>query len=182
MCVCPRVCVICVYACSCRRVATAALPLLSLISNQLSRLKPKVIYGHRRFLLSLFIILFFPSVPSSSPAILTRHFMPCLSPRSFSPLRPLYFRHFPQPKPCPPLTLCLLSVNSFFLLPVCWPRLTYFSLSLFQLSLSLPLAPSRSLTPSLFLSPSVSLVPFHLPSALSGKTQNRLHMCTHKHT
>lgn len=44
----------------------------------------------------------------------------------------------PQPKACPPLTLCLLSVNSFFLFPVCWPRLTYFSLSLLQLSLSLP--------------------------------------------
>lgn len=76
-----------------------------------------------------------PHLPFSL-VISCRAFLPVLSLRYV----PLYFRHFPppQPKACPPLTLCLLSVNSFFLFPVCWPRLTYFSLSLLQLSLSLP--------------------------------------------
>lgn len=85
------------------------------------------------------------------------------------PLPPLYLSYFPQTKPCPPLTLCLLSVNSFFLFPVCWPRLTYFSLYL--------CFSCRSA-----VSPSVSLVPFPSSLALSGKQKKCLHMCPHKHT
>lgn len=85
------------------------------------------------------------------------------------PLPPLYLSYFPQTKPCPPLTLCLLSVNSFFLFPVCWPRLTYFSLYL--------CFSCRSA-----VSPSVSLVPFPSSLALSGKQKKCLHMCLHKHT
>lgn len=100
--VCSQVCVMCVYAwggaptcpCACfyrQRVATAALPLSSLISNQLSRLKPKVVYGRRRFLLSFSFSLFYSFSPvlSSSPAILLHYFIlffhPSHSPRSFSP-------------------------------------------------------------------------------------------------
>lgn len=112
-------------------------------------LKPKVIYGHGHFHLSPSIIFSFLSVRSSSPAILFRHFKLCLSPLSFSPLRPPYFYH------------CLLSVNSFFLFLVCWPRLTYFSLSLFQLSLLL----SGSLTLS---PPSCLCGPFPYSLALPG--------------
>lgn len=81
--------------CACfyrQRVVTAALPLSSLISNQLSRLKPKVVYGRRRFLLSFSFSLFYSFSPvlSSSPAITLLHyfilfFHPSHSPRSFSP-------------------------------------------------------------------------------------------------
>lgn len=182
---CSQVCVMCVYAwgaptcpCACfyrQRVATAALPLSSVISNQLSRLKPKVVYGRRRFLLSFSFSLFysFPPVLSSSPAILLHYFIlffhPSHSPRSFPPL---YLSYFPQTKPCPPLTLCLLSVNSFFLFPVCWPRLTYFSISL-SISVSAVALPSLLLS-HWFLS--------HLPLLSPGNKKKCLHMCPHKHT
>lgn len=153
----------CAYSCR-RRVATAALLLLSLISNQHSQLKPKVIYGHRRFCLFLPITLSLLSVHSSSPAILFRHFTLRLCPCSCSLLHSVYFHHFPRPKACPPLAP-RLSVNSFFLFLVCWPRLTYFSLSPFQLSLS--------------RSPSLPLL---LSSIILSETKQHLHMCPHTHT
>lgn len=134
-------------------------------------LKPKVICGHGPFSLSL-SALFYSSSLSSHPHLPFSLVISCCA--FFSPLvRPVASSLPHNPKPCPPLTLCLLSVNSFFLFLVCWPRLTYSSLSLSQLSLS------RSLDPSLWLSPSVSLVPFHLPSPSLREAQNRLHMCTH---
>lgn len=94
------------------------------------------------FVFSFYTILLSLSVLSSSPAILFRCFMLCLCPCSCTLLHSLYFHHFPQPKACPPLTLCLLSVNSLFPFLVCWPHLTYLSLSLFQLSLSHSASPS----------------------------------------
>lgn len=175
---CSWVCGTCVRA----GLQTSGDSSLTTIISDLQSAQPAKAQGHLwtqtfpSFLSQLFYS--FLSVSSSSPAILSRHVMLWLFPRSFSLLRPLYFHHFPRPKPRPPLTLCLLSVNSFFLFLVCWPRLTYFSLSLFQLSRLL----SRSLSPSLCLCPSVSLVPFHLPSLSLGNAKNQLHMCTHKHT
>lgn len=88
------------------------------------------------------------------------------------PVPPLYLSYFPQTKPCPPLTLCLLSVNSFFLFPVCWPRLTYFSISL-SISVSAVALPSLLLS-HWFLS--------HLPLLSPGNKKKCLHMCPHKHT
>lgn len=106
----PNVCMCGVCAYSCRQVAMVASPLLSLISNQLSRLKPKVICGQKPFPHSLAIILFFLCFLLFAPAILWPfHAVPFAC--SFSLLCLLYFHHFPQPRPCPPLTLCLLSVN-----------------------------------------------------------------------
>lgn len=93
VCVCLRVC-ICV--CPCRRVATAASPLLSLISNQLSRAEAQGHLWTRPFFsFSLCIILFFLFILSSSPAILSRHFMLCLFLAARSPRRVLAS---PQPE------------------------------------------------------------------------------------
>lgn len=122
--------------------------------------------------LFLFLSLHYSILPLY-PLILTCH---SLSSRHavpfFSPLaRPVASSLPRNPEPCPPLTLCLLSVNSFFLFLVCWPRLTYSSLSLSQLSLSRSLAPGSLLLSPWFLS--------IFPRPLFREAQNRLHTCTH---
>lgn len=156
-----------------QRVATAASPRLSLISNQ-SRARAQGRFWTRAF--SAFCLRYFtlsshsPLVLKSSPAILFHYFTPCFYPCSFSPLPPLYFQHFHPPKPNPVHlsrgTFFFLSVNSFILFLVCWPRLTHFPLSLFQLSL-------RRL--SFCLLGFFPIFPFLLD--FSGK-----HIHTHRHT
>lgn len=64
-------------------------------------------------------------------------------------------------KPRPPSHTEPLSVNSFPLLPVCWPRLTCFTLSVFRLSLTASPPPPPPL--SLLFTP-----PTHSPSSIAS--------------
>lgn len=156
---------------------TAASPLLSLISNQLSRLKPKVICGHRPFPLPLC----FYSILPLCPLVLTCHSLSSLHAVPFSsfilPAPSSVFPPLPpKPKPCPPLALCLLSVNSFFPLLVCWPRLTYFSLYLRFRCRSLTLSLSFCLFGS---SPSsLALSGKHKIACICVRTNTRAGRCT----
>lgn len=109
-------------------------------------------------------VLLHSSSLSSHPHLLFYPPTPIISRCAFLLLHSPVLHHLPPlPKPCPPLALCLLSVNSFFLLLVCRPRLTYFSLYLCfsRLCLHLPSIPP-------------SLLPF-------WETRNRPHMCTVKY-
>lgn len=138
---------------------------LTTIISDLQSTRQAKAQGHLRTQTFFFFLspLFhpFPSVLSSShPSLSLLPHMYLYHPFPLTPSRP-------KPKPCPPLTQRLLSVNSFFLFLVCWPRLTYFSLSLFQLSVCrLPFC--------LFGSCPISLL-------LSLGNTKCLHMGLHKH-
>lgn len=105
--------------------------------------------------------------------------MLCLCPCSCSLLLcvfPLSTSPQAKAKACPPLTLCLLSVNSLFLFFVCWPHLTHFPLSAPQPSLA------RSLDVSFHL-PSPSLRNTKRPARISVHTITALYStCTDRHT
>ena len=157
-----------------RGVQTSGDSSLTTIISHLQSAQPAKAQGHlwTRTFSSVSLPLFCSSFPSSGPHLHSfSHFTLRLSPPVTSSLSPPLTPHPTPPNPnpvCPPLTLCLLSVNSFFLFLVCWPRLTYFSLSLFQLSLP------RSQSPSFCLFWFLSIFPSSL-----WETQNRLHMRTH---
>ena len=160
-----------------RGVQTSGDSSLTTIISHLQSAQPAKAQGHlwTRTFSSVSLPLFCSSFPSSGPHLHSfSHFTLRLSPPVTSSLSPPLTPHPTPPNPnpvCPPLTLCLLSVNSFFLFLVCWPRLTYFSLSLFQLSLPR----SQSLPPS------VSFGSFPSFLALSGKHKIAC-ICVHTHT
>lgn len=164
----------CVCACSvCMRLQTSGDCSLTTIISDLQSAQPAKAQGHlwtqtfSSFSRHYFIL---PLCPFCHSLVISRcAFLLVHSPSVSSVFPPLP----PLPKPCPPLTLCLLSVNSFFLFLVCWPRLTYFSVSLFQLSLNPPPL-TLSLSFCLFGSFPSSL-------ALSGKHKIAC-ICAHTNT